>query len=44
MSLARVRAIAAAALAALFAGCAAQQPTNVMEWLENEYLMDPGRR
>lgn len=34
----------AAALAALFAGCAAQQPTSVMEWLENEYLMDPGRR
>ena len=34
----------AAALAALCAGCAAQAQPSAMDWLESEYLKDPGRR
>ncbi len=38
------RVLAAAVLAALCAGCATQQEPSAMEWLESEYLKDPGRR
>ena len=36
--------VLAALLVACCAGCAAQQASSAMEWLEQEYLQDPGRR
>jgi hypothetical protein len=38
------RILAACMLLGVLAGCAAEKQPSAMEWLESEYLKDPGRR
>jgi hypothetical protein len=38
------RILAALMLLGVLAGCAAEKQPSAMEWLESEYLKDPGRR
>lgn len=36
--------LGALVLLGVLAGCAAEKQPSAMEWLESEYLKDPGRR
>lgn len=38
------RILAACLLLGVLAGCAAEKQPSAMDWLESEYLKDPGRR
>ncbi|MGE5525132.1 MAG: hypothetical protein ACM3SS_15575 [Rhodospirillaceae bacterium] len=38
------RMLAALALLGVVTGCAVEKQPSAMEWLESEYLKDPGRR